>query len=585
VIVPGLPESEIAVESLHSSIYYLAQSDESESAEAFLEEIRMRYGNACATEASPYWLAISPDLMDAFQEDVFQKRGAWWEYFPVDVKRGMPWDKYVRERERQIKSNQQRYESDMVYLDELIQRSPDENYVDYALFFRGRYQDIILRSDRDSLLLFDKAFYAWGLEAFAEQSYEEAVHRYQSFLNLKRFAEHDWRDDALWRIAKAYFALGNDRQALRHLTLSKNELHADGSVHEVNLYCDIAYVADIGLDEQGIQHYARMNTDPEVSLILKFTLALKHLVSGRNVEAQTLFEELAQAYPDVEMTDYFVVGEDELGPTLALFSIEKLEAIDRIEQILKTDPPESLYELADFYLFAPDVFENRLLGHLSDVKISEEEFPPDYFIAHNAFYRAAELLYSLAEDYPDLEKKRTVLFKMSEAYDRAASDRALTDSKTIEWIRQKAVDGYRQVLSGLDQDSEEFDRVFEAIGAIYLHRPDLYKDWPWVYTEADMRGLQREYTRLAEEYPNSHLGNNALNWVAWSYCCVANMYPPDSVEYEQNYREALAVYRELAQMDPLSGITQNAIEAATIIEEKLTDPDKRVPVPEERWGW
>jgi len=63
------------------------------------------------------------------------------------------------------------------------------------------------------------------------------------------------------------------------------------------------------------------------------------------------------------------------------------------------------------------------------------------------------------------------------------------------------------------------------------------------------------------------------------------MYPPGSVEYEQNYREALAVYRELAQMDPLSGITKNAIEVATIIEGKLADPDKRIPVPKERWGW
>jgi len=426
------------------------------------------------------------------------------------------------------------------------------------------------------------------LQAFEEQSYKEAVRRYRSILD--HFENHDWRNDALWRIAKAYFALGNYPQALRYLTLSKNELYADSNVHEVNLYCDIAYVADVGLDKEGIQQYARLNTDPEVDLILKFTLALKHLASGEYDKAQALYEKLAELDPDVEELTYST--EEHFGLTLAQLSAEKIEVIDRIEEILEASPPDSIYDLAEFCSFNPSVFENRLLGYLSCVNIAKGVFPPDYFMTHNALYRSAELLNTLVDSYPDFERTEEVIRMVAENYEAAASDPTLMDPAAIEQIRVKAVAAYRWLLARLPEDSGEFDEVFEAIGGVYLNRPDFDRPWPWRYTEADIRGLQREYTRLAEEYPNHHLANNALNWVAWSYCYLANLYTfsPDAekpawMKYEQNYRQALAVYRQLSQMDPFSGITRNAIKAASIIEKKLTDPSQRTPVPRERWSW
>jgi tetratricopeptide (TPR) repeat protein len=585
-----VPQTEIAIESLRGSIYDLAHTGDTEYAEAFLERIAVRYGEPCVSEASPYWLAISPDLMNAFEIDIFQKHAAWWKYFPVRIERDIPSERYVEyveERERQIRLNRQRYEQDMAYLERLVETFPDKNYVDYALFFLGRYLDIIV-SHRNSPLL-DEAYYAWGLQAFGGQSYKEAVRRYRSFLD--RFENHDWRDDALWRIAKAHFVLGDYPQALRYLTLSKNEPYADSYVHEVDLYCDIAYVMDVGMNEEEIQHYARLNTDPEVDLILKFTLALKYLGSEEYDKAQALYEKLVEPYPGLEVSAYLTEEED-LGLTLARLSAEKIKMINKIEEILEASPPDSLYDLAEFYSFNPSIFENRLLGYLSCVNIVEGGFPPDYFMTRNAPYRAAELLRTLVESYPDLERLEAVIRIMAESYDTAASDRTLTDPAAIEQMRVGAVAGYRWLLARLPEDSTEFDEVFEAVGAVYLHRPNFYEPGLWYYTEADIRGLQREYTRLAKEYPNHHLTNNALNWVAWSYCYLANLYvfapdveDPDWAEYEENYRQALAVYRQLSKMDPLSGITQNAIKAAAIIEEKLANPNERTPVSEERWRW
>jgi tetratricopeptide (TPR) repeat protein len=227
-------------------------------------------------------------------------------------------------------------------------------------------------------------------------------------------------------------------------------------------------------------------------------------------------------------------------------------------------------------------------------------------MSHDTSYRIAEILESLLSNYPDFIAQATynrsslefergmdaTLYEIATNYHEAASDQALQDPVVLEETRVKAVNAYRRLLSNLPQDSKEFDKVFEAIGSLYLHHPNFDKIWPWRYTEDDMRGMRREYTRLVNEYPNHHLANNALNWLAWSYCYSANLHTfgpdvenPDWAKYDENYRKALDAYRQLAKMNPLSGITQNARYAMTIIEVKLRDPDKRKPVPEERWNW
>lgn len=624
------PDKEVAEKAtmlLRYSIYYLAHEKGTQFAEAMVNEIRHRYGTRCAVEASPYWLAISPELMTAFEADIFQSRGPWWEYFP-------------KTGQVNALANKERFNNDMAYLEQLVDAYPDEGYLDYALFLLGHYLDLIVHCPNSDLL--EEAHYAWALQAFNQKLYGEAVRRFGVFVD--RFNGHEWSDDALWRMAKAYFMLGDYIRALQYLTMAKNQLA--GGMAGVDPYADIAYILDVRMTDEQIRQYAQLNTDAEVGLIITFTLAEKYFVSGRLSESLSLYDAVIQSAEQVEPIRYtvrpgdtwhaiasrfhfpdwkYLIGTRQVdnlnniiagqvltipSPTarLAQICLRRKSTIARIESILAKGPPDSIYELANFYSVNPDVFKNAFLLDPSLATIESEGVPLEYFLMHNAPYRLAELLMILLEDYPQFVAglrdeygppgvrftgTEAVLYRMGEAYDQAASDRALADPAAIDRIRQKAVASYRNLLIRLPEKSREFDVVYERIGAVYLHRWDGRKGLPWGYAETDVRGLLKEYQRLSQEYPHHHLANNALNWVAWAYCYLANFYTfspeymenPDWQEYQENYRRALEIYEQLAGMDPLSGITRNAIEATAIIREKLADPTKRVPVPWQRWSW
>src|SRR5262249_37781572 len=89
----------------------------------------------------------------------------------------------------------------------------------------------------------------------------------------------------------------------------------------------------------------------------------------------------------------------------------------------------------------------------------------------------------------------------------------------------------------------------------------------------------------AAEYPGHRLADEALNWGAWAYCFIANKYPTDSSEYEENYAAAMAIYRRIAEEDPSSSLALNAFENVRVIGRKVEDPSARVPVLEENWAW
>jgi tetratricopeptide (TPR) repeat protein len=624
---PDASKADIAVEALRGSIYSLAHKDDKDSAEAFLSEVTTKHRDACTLEASPYWLAISPQLLNAFKQDPFQQSYSWWHSLNP-IEQDLPWDE-------SLESQRKRYEQDIAYLSQLVKRYPDATYKDYALFLLGRYRDVIVSYQESPIL--DKAYYAWGLEAFGEKDYQEAIRRYEAF--LVRFEDHDWQDDAVWRTAKAYFELKDYPKTIQYLSESKNDPR--GGLGGVDPYYDIAYVADVFMSEEEIQNYLRFSTDDDVNLILTFTLGEKAFASGQVEEAQRFYEEAIRLSKGSEPTVYIARPGDTLinilarystvreyfygfndvnannieagqslvippiGIPIAQISYDRIEIIEIMCEVADLEPPQSLYDLAMFLSSNRGVFRNSLWDLPNRAQIGEG-VSPTYFMSHDTSYRIAEILESLLSNYPDFIAQATynrsslefergmdaTLYEIATNYHEAASDQALQDPVVLEETRVKAVNAYRRLLSNLPQDSKEFDKVFEAIGSLYLHHPDFDKSWPWRYTEDDMRGMRREYTRLVNEYPNHHLANNALNWLAWSYCYSANLHTfgpdvenPDWAKYDENYRKALDAYRQLAKMNPLSGITQNARYAMTIIEDKLRDPDKRKPVPEERWNW
>jgi hypothetical protein len=96
-----------------------------------------------------------------------------------------------------------------------------------------------------------------------------------------------------------------------------------------------------------------------------------------------------------------------------------------------------------------------------------------------------------------------------------------------------------------------------------------------------------ESQRLVTLYPDHHLANNLLNWMAWGYCYKANYFGLESnlPDYLDSYKLALATYRLLLADYPSGKIAKNAKRAIKIIEEKLANEDKRVPIDPELWYW
>jgi len=105
------------------------------------------------------------------------------------------------------------------------------------------------------------------------------------------------------------------------------------------------------------------------------------------------------------------------------------------------------------------------------------------------------------------------------------------------------------------------------------------------YHEEDIIAMQKQARSLIERYPEHHLANNFLNWIAWGYCYRANLNPAYSGEYIENYRNALHTYRELLARYPYGELAEGARENIPIIEQKLRSPEARRPVPEGRWTW
>ena len=97
--------------------------------------------------------------------------------------------------------------------------------------------------------------------------------------------------------------------------------------------------------------------------------------------------------------------------------------------------------------------------------------------------------------------------------------------------------------------------------------------------------MQQQARELVDRYPEHHLANNLLNWIAWGYCYRANLYSAYSGEYIENYRNALRTYKELLDKYPSGVQAANARENIRIIEAKLRSPENRRRVPEGRWTW
>jgi len=93
----------------------------------------------------------------------------------------------------------------------------------------------------------------------------------------------------------------------------------------------------------------------------------------------------------------------------------------------------------------------------------------------------------------------------------------------------------------------------------------IWLDQPWNLQTARVR-----FRSFITMYPDDPAANNALNWIAWSYCYEANQNLKDAGLYVTQYEEAANTYRELRDRYPNGHLARNASRAEAIIRNKIT---------------
>ncbi len=546
--------AESIIIALHLSIHKLGQTISLGDAEPFLEEIHRTEGLICSREASPVFLFVNPrDIQKVSRisdEQDFQ--------YSSPLKDYPSWT---------INNNEQND------LDRILNKIPQDKYVDKTLFLLGRYD--ILVEEYEHSVLHPIALFELGRTAFSEGNIDGAIVEWNRFIT--NYISHPWRNDAFDWIGRSYEVSGDKIKALEWYLLAKSEPHGGSSCHE----CSYLNLADTQYSSVELENFIAAHTNYPFVHRLEFVLGEKYFDEGYYVKARdqyVLFSNTYRGSGGIPITDQ---------------ADERVNALNQIILFQMQSEPESLYLTAQFILENPDFEFQRMLNpnyySTFDTNISFEEFE-----TRTPRLQIVNLLEEFVRSYPSHQYAPWALSTIADTYVNAsvtASYYVSDDVVTV--LRQKASEtNWKLLVSyGGNINDEVFDRALEQIALIHLSDGVSFSNAPPVYLKEDIDLMQNAARELVEEFPDHHLANNFLNWIAWGYCYKANLYNITSLEYEINYELALSTYQEILAKygaEPRiiwSQITVNAEENISIISDKLNDPTKREPIPIENWYW
>jgi hypothetical protein len=333
-------------------------------------------------------------------------------------------------------------------------------------------------------------------------------------------------------------------------------------------------------------------------------LGLRQLAEGRYDDARATFEQLGQQcvakYPGMEANDYLNV-------------VSLLEAIGE-------SPTKANYQR---YFVAMD--QSWTWDLEQDIPLPEtwslqrafyrtHNWPVEVFLQVNPWVTYAQLLEEYADRFAqDVEHDVRVpasllqaawIYDVLSAYPGEMLDEDAQKAYTLQ-LRDRAVGALEHYLELYYERRDippQFCRYYRGDNSILLNYnvvQDCTIEWLSLlhlgahqeedmierYDEQDIIAMQEQARKLIVRYPEHHLANNLLSWIAWGYAYRANLYTIYSGEYRENYRNALYTYQELLDRYPSGDQAANAQENIYIIEEKLRSPEARRRVPEGRWTW
>jgi len=199
-------------------------------------------------------------------------------------------------------------------------------------------------------------------------------------------------------------------------------------------------------------------------------------------------------------------------------------------------------------------FAQRVLAHAQECKaVLYRSYPSEVFLAVDDSYYEIGNLYLLA------------LEKLPENDDRLLPIRAemlelLFKSYPVHSEkRRKAREDCSRTYAVLATRNSNPQLQRDAM----LRRAIIYLDNPW-----NLQTARQHFRSFVSAYPRDSAANNALNWIAWSYCYEANQSLKDAGLYLTLYDQAAAAYRELHDRYPTGHLARNALRAEAIIRYK-----------------
>ncbi|MGE5221309.1 MAG: tetratricopeptide repeat protein [Omnitrophica WOR_2 bacterium] len=582
-----------------SAVYVLAH-DPSMGPEKTLSwtEALVKANPPCQKFSSPFWLAVPPELawhIDARRNDIFNNSSLgdmYGEVFFLPIKKTLATE--IKEDEIRILcfptresptakfADFQHCEFDVRLLDRYLQEYPNDNNIDYARFLLGLYDEIILRGFDQNPHVYDLAFFEKGRTLFHQGEYEQAISTYQSFLYAGIFKNHPWRDDVRWRVAEMYKRLGQYKDALANLAMMAEDSDETVPVY-AGMETNALYIADVLMPVDQLTQVVDGYLFPVLQPLLKYTLGERLLAATQLERARSIFEDVIEEYgsqgPVEEAVNY-----SELAKT-------KLAVIDTLEYYKKSNAQDYQILLSEYLetyeSFSP--FENELRHYFG--LFDSGSFQPiteEYIMSRSRHYISARLLEAFINEHPDDPRVPELLIKVGERYETIASWELLPPSGDfLNRVRKQSVDAYLSYIKNFPgYDSKLLDEALEHAGILYLARCiEVYYPGSGYCDRTSVLGMRDTYKKLVEMFPEHHLANNMMNWIAWSYCYEANFPEISDEDYIEAYQNALNVYEEIARSYPEGAIGKNARDNIPIIQAKLANPSNREAAPPPVWGW
>lgn len=514
-------DSEIVDEittTLHWSIYGLGHSLEFEEAVSELEKIRSKMGLVCYNEASPFWLAISPDVYYRAIATLSNEQ----EYrLPEGIYFSDRYSAWIADVCARLAycEDLERLQGDFATLARLVARYPEEPGRDIALYILGQFDDIHPDSP-----LYDAALMASGIHDEYAGHADRAAWYFDDF--LEAFPHHRWRAEARVHRARCLSAQDDFGQAI---------LEYARLIHEFS--GGLSELANVEMAEEESEHLIREHIDlATLRLLIKANPTDEAIGEFKYWLGVKLFHE--RFFQDARAI-FVEVQHDSPMSRAASRASEHIQTIDSLEPISQLQRADFLFEMARWYiaqvgLMSPGelplvsgltVFKVRL-----DIPASLLNSPigfdrTSYPLAYDrqALLMAARYFDEFIESFPDDLRIADVLLGQGGIYE--ALGYGTLGDESLQ-LHDQSVQAYRRYLELFpERDVAGTEKAITKIALIYLNKP--------VRVNAQDLQLMRENGRwLMQNFPNHHLANNILNWIGWSYCLEANMHPFDSPEYE-----------------------------------------------------